>query len=316
MADFGNMTIGGQLYVTANLPGGVPGPPAVCLGGGAGQPPINGTAFLEGPILVGSPIAYPTKKPEATLMIGRSKNYNYPVTDSIVKITSKGFSPTPSDLVIGDSAGPVGIKGVNQVINIRVLTKTTYVAPKTDATGKLKWTGKVSVTGKTSFTGKSTTTGKKVINGKTNINGGLTVNGSCTINGFLKFTGSIVGTTKKFDIPHPTKQNHRLAHSCIEGPENGVYYRGRLVDKNVIELPDYWKGLIDPETITVNLTSHGSYQELFVKSIEWGTRINVLNNSGGPIDCSYTVFAKRKDIADLVVEYEGNEPKEWSTVGN
>jgi hypothetical protein len=319
MAGVGNFLVGGQFQVTANIPGGKPGIPAAVLGGGAGIVPINGSAWIEGPMLVGSPISYPTPgKPEATLMIGRSKNPTSPTSAAgpIVKITSKGSAPTPLDVIIGDNAGPVGIRAVNQVVNIRVLTKTTYVSPKTDATGKLKWTGKVSVTGKTSFTGKSTTTGKKVINGKTNINGGLTVNGSCTINGFLKFTGSIVGTTKKFDIPHPTKQNHRLAHSCIEGPENGVYYRGRLVDKNVIELPDYWKGLIDPETITVNLTSHGSYQELFVKSIEWGTRINVLNNSGGPIDCSYTVFAKRKDIADLVVEYEGNEPKEWSTVGN
>jgi hypothetical protein len=252
------------------------------------------------------------------MMLGRSKNYLAPETSGlpILMISSRASAPTPTDLLIGDPSGPVGLTAtLSPKVTVTVLGKTTYTCPKTTGIGKLTWVGKVGVTGKTTFTGKSTTTGKKTINGKTTINGYLTVNGGCKINGFLKFTGSIVGVTKKFDIPHPTKENYRLAHSCIEGPENGVYYRGRLTNSNVINLPDYWRGLVDPETITVTLTPHGSYQELYVKNIEWGTRINVLNNSGGLIDCSYTVFAKRKDVADLVVEYEGNEPKEWSTVG-
>ena len=107
---------------------------------------------------------------------------------------------------------------------------------------------------------------------------------------------------KLFDIPHPTKEGYRLIHTCLEGPEIGVYYRGKLVDSNVIELPDYWKGLIDPETITVNLTPHTFYQELYVKNIEWGCRINIVNNAGGPIDCSYIVYAERKDVPKLIVE--------------
>ena len=53
---------------------------------------------------------------------------------------------------------------------------------------------------------------------------------------------------KGFDIKHPNKENHRLRHICLEGPEAGVYYRGRLTNSNVIELPEYWRGLIDPET--------------------------------------------------------------------
>ena len=148
------------------------------------------------------------------------------------------------------------------------------------------------------------------MNGSTVINGALVVNGATHINGFLSFSGSIVGTTKKFDIPHPTKKNYRLAHVCLEGPEAGVYYRGRLINNNVIELPDYWLGLVDPETITVNLTPHESYQELYVKSIEWGKKINILNNAGGAVNCSYVVYAERIDIEKLVVEYEGTEPKE------
>lgn len=314
----GNFISGGQFQVTAGLPGGVPGPPATVLGGGAGTPPINGSAWIEGPALIGSPLTYPLPRPTATLMIGRTKNYLAPEANAlpILMVSSRGSAPTPTDLLIGDpAAGQVGMTINSTVISIFNAKTVSLISPKTTAVGKLNWVGKVNVVGKTSFKGKSTTTGKKTINGKTTINGYLTVNGGCKINGFLKFTGSIVGVTKKFDIPHPTKENHRLAHSCIEGPENGVYHRGRLTNSNVINLPDYWRGLVDPETITVTLTPHGSYQELYVKSIEWGTKINVLNNSGGLIDCSYTVFAKRKDIADLVVEYEGNEPKDWSTVG-
>ena len=321
MPDLGNLLVGGQCQITPGLPGGKSGLPAKCLGGGLGTPPVNGSLWAEGPVLIGSPISYEFPRPVATLMIGRSKNYLAPETSGlpIITVTSRGSKPTPTDLLIGDPSGPVGLTAtLAPKVTINVLGKTTYSAVKTTGLGILTWTGKkVSISANTLFSGKrSVTTAKKVINGKTTINGALTVNGACKINGFLKFTGSIVGTTKKFDIPHPTKENHRLAHSCIEGPENGVYYRGRLSGKNVIELPDYWQGLIDPESITVNLTPHRTYQELFVKSIEWGTKITVLNNSGGPIDCSYTVFAKRKDIADLIVEYEGNEPKEWSTVGN
>lgn len=319
MAGYGNLLVGGQFQVTAGLPKGIPGPPATVLGGSAAGPPINGSAWIEGPALIGSPLAYPLPRPTATLMLGRTKNYLAPETNRlpILMVSSRSSSPTPTDLLIGDRTGPVGLTAtLSPSATVTVLGKTTYSAVKTTAKGILNWTGpKFVVTAKTVFNKKSTTNGKKTINGKTTINGYLTVNGGCKINGFLKFTGSIVGVTKKFDIPHPTKENHRLAHSCIEGPENGVYYRGRLSNSNVINLPDYWRGLVDPETITVTLTPHSSYQELYVKSIEWGTKINVLNNSGGLIDCSYTIFAKRKDIADLVVEYEGNEPKDWSVVG-
>lgn len=115
---------------------------------------------------------------------------------------------------------------------------------------------------------------------------------------------SVAAPFKLFDIPHPNKPGMRLRHACIEGPEVGVYYRGRLIGTNVIELPDYWHNLIDPETITVNLTPHTYYQELYVKDIEWGRKINVVNNSGGSINCSYIVYAERKDVEKLEIEYK------------
>ena len=50
--------------------------------------------------------------------------------------------------------------------------------------------------------------------------------------------GITLTSRKPFDIPHPTKKGYRLRHVCLEGPESGVYYRGRLTGKNVIELPN------------------------------------------------------------------------------
>lgn len=120
---------------------------------------------------------------------------------------------------------------------------------------------------------------------------------------FGKFSG-VAAPFKFFDIPHPNKPGMRLKHSCLEGPEIGVYYRGRLVGNNVIELPDYWNNLINPETITVSLTPHTFYQELYVKDIEWGRKINIVNNTGGSIDCSYIIYAERMDVEKLEIEYK------------
>jgi hypothetical protein len=122
---------------------------------------------------------------------------------------------------------------------------------------------------------------------------------------------SVAAPFKQFNIPHPTKSGYRLIHTCLEGPEIGVYYRGRLVNSNVIELPEYWRGLVDAETITVSLTSHTFHQELYVKSIEWGTKIKIINNCGGPVDCSYIVYAERKDVPKLEIEPKQEEDKTY-----
>ena len=110
---------------------------------------------------------------------------------------------------------------------------------------------------------------------------------------------------KPFDIPHPTKEGWRLRHVCIEGPTADVYVRGRLNNSNVIELPEYWRKLVDPETITVNLTPVGTHQELYVYKIEWGTRILIKNNCGSGVNCYYTVYGERADTDKNIPEYEG-----------
>ena len=112
---------------------------------------------------------------------------------------------------------------------------------------------------------------------------------------------------KNFIIDHPTKEGKKLVHSCLEGPENAVYVRGRITDKNIIELPEYWTSLIDYDTITVSLTPIGSEQSLYVKEIKDNTVIiGGYDTQFGEIaiDCFYHIFAERIDIDKLQTEID------------
>lgn len=115
----------------------------------------------------------------------------------------------------------------------------------------------------------------------------------------LEVNGSFAATTKSFIIDHPTKEGMKLRYGSLEGPENGVYVRGRLKDTDTINLPDYWTGLVDDSTITVNLTPIGEHQNLYVKGISNDSVIV----GGTNIDCYYTVFAERSDVEKLMVEF-------------
>ena len=124
---------------------------------------------------------------------------------------------------------------------------------------------------------------------------------------------------KPFDIQHPTKgEGHRLRYACIEGPEVGVYCRGRLKESNVINLPYYWKDLVHEESITVQLQPIGSNQNLviqefnneFIVIAEDSTNTDLITDLS-TIDCFYHVYGERKDINPLIVEYEGNSWEDY-----
>jgi hypothetical protein len=72
--------------------------------------------------------------------------------------------------------------------------------------------------------------------------------------------GNLRATTKSFDIPHPTKEGMRLVYGVLEGPEHGVYHRGTVEGKGVIQvnLPDYWHKLVGDQ-YTIQLTPWGNY---------------------------------------------------------
>lgn len=153
-------------------------------------------------------------------------------------------------------------------------------------------------------------------NGSVTIDLNLNVFGTLTVNGLFTAAGGVAAPFKFFDISHPTRKNYRLRHGCLEGPEIAVYFRGKLEDTNVIKLPEYWKDLIHPESISVNLTPYGTYQELYVEKIVWEQQIIVKNRESGPTNCYFTVYAERKDMEKLIVEYEGSSPKDYQDMSD
>ena len=159
--------------------------------------------------------------------------------------------------------------------------------------------------------------GNVKIEGDTDQTGNITASENITTD--AHFVGDITKTSgtppgcKLFDIQHPTKDGHRLAHACIEGPEVAVYTRGRVCNgKNIIDLPEYWDGLVDYETMTIQLTALHSHQNVIVKRISPIERRIYLQAQGGmPVDCFYHIMAQRKDVPNLVVEYEGKTPADY-----
>ena len=116
-------------------------------------------------------------------------------------------------------------------------------------------------------------------------------------------TTVLQASIKNFVIPHPTKEGKQLVHTCLEGPENGVYVRGKLLNKNVIELPEYWTNLVDEGTITVSITPVGAHQDIIVKRIG-DNKVYLQAKPGIPINCFYHIFGTRKDVPNLVTEID------------
>ena len=217
---------------------------------GEGVTRINGSAGIEGPMVVGSPTHFPT--PFAGTNIG-------PLTNS-----DGAFCFAPGSL-------PLGLSNPYSLM----------VSPNCGVLGNL------------------------------DVNFRLQVGGPIFGLSVADFRGNVLAAKKDFDIPHPTKGGWRLRHVCLEGPEAGVYIRGRLTDSNTIEVPDYWDGLVDPETITVQLTQIGCSQDLIVDKIEWGKKIVIKSGNASKIDCYYYVQAERKDGEKLIAEYEGTSIEDY-----
>ena len=172
--------------------------------------------------------------------------------------------------------------------------------------------------------------GCQQIDGDSGMANGLLVSGGSSVNslyvvGDLFVSGSIDGGNKgrlasrfasadskpkPFDIKHPSKEGWRLRYACIEGPEVGVYHRGRVRGEKIIKLPDYWKDLVDVESISVQLQPIGAHQDIIVK--RWDDEFIYLQAQGGmPVNCFYHVYAARKDVNPLYVEYQGDSWKDY-----
>jgi hypothetical protein len=111
----------------------------------------------------------------------------------------------------------------------------------------------------------------------------------------------LTAASKSFDIPHPTKEGFRLRYGVLEGPEHGVYLRG-IVTTNVIELPDYWLGLVHENSVTVQFTPIGKPSIYYLEKIE-DNKIFIGSNEK-EINVSYFVQAERKDVDKPSLEYK------------
>ena len=232
---------------------------------GIGEDEIRGSAYLEGPIQMGTADAFTTVL--GTLMIAREKN-------------DDDKNQPPRSLWVKGNTRLEGDGGTPYTLNV---------------------TGDVTIIGNTKQEGDTTQTG--------NIN----ATGTITANNFVGSVSTAIGKSsgaKAFDIVHPSKKGYRLRHICIEGPESAVFFRGRVKNDKVILLPEYWKELVDINTITVQLQPIGAHQDVIVK--RWDAeKIELQSKPGIPINCFYHIFAERKDIENLIVEYKGDSVDDY-----
>jgi hypothetical protein len=152
-------------------------------------------------------------------------------------------------------------------------------------------------------------------------------------------------SSKTFVIEHPDDKDKYLVHSCLEGPEAGVYYRGNCeVDEfgpdtgsieftdddneiiyfKKIKLPKYVKNLAKDLTVNVSplITPQGHLKHRIIFPRIVISEIENINDelyfyiySDKKCKANWMVFGKRHDIEVEVdktkVKIKGNGPYRW-----
>ena len=209
------------------------------------------------------------------------------------------------------------IQGNTQIGKVDAFSsaKATLMVGREDTIGTSK---AIETSGNVDIRGDSGTTNGLYVSGGSSVNtvlieGDLYVTGSTDTGNKGRLASRFATADSKpkpFDIKHPSKEGWRLRYACIEGPEVGVYCRGRVRGEKIIKLPDYWKDLVDVESISVQLQPIGAHQDVIVK--RWDEQFIYLQAQGGmPVNCFYHVYAARKDVNPLYVEYEGESWKDY-----
>jgi hypothetical protein len=243
---------------------------------------------------------------------------------SLVVRSGPHLTRDPSTSCSTDGAGP------GQITTTPSNSASLFIGD-VDITGSTRIFNKLSVKDNSDFDNDVIIKNDLLIGNDLFIGGTVCIGGSLSLDGDLSVGGDLVSDTldgdpvgrllariqvadslpvKPFDIPHPSKEKYRLRHVCLEGPEVGVYFRGRVKNKTEIELPDYWKDLVNETSITVQLQPIGAHQDLIVKRI-MENKIFLQSRGGMPIDCFYHVYGERKDVEKLIVEYEGKTKSDY-----
>lgn len=138
------------------------------------------------------------------------------------------------------------------------------------------------------------------------------LNGCMTVSHCLCACTCIASGTKNFEIQHPVDKNKILIHSTLEGPEYGVYQRGKAQLQNgiaTIDLPNYWNKLADVNDATVQLTNMGEWTQLTVGNICQNT-IFVCTTPEGKQDACFHWEIKSHRIDDHIINViaKGDKP--------
>ena len=153
------------------------------------------------------------------------------------------------------------------------------------------------------------------VEGTSHLEGNVTTGGNMTIGGYASWSGSIVATSKLFDIVHPVKGGtNRLAHSCIESPKADLIYRGKTalvagiatVDINTTNgmTAGTFEALVDNvQCFTTNETGWTAIKG----SVTSGSLTIHAKTSSSTDTISWMVVGERKDIKSITVEYQGDK---------
>ena len=256
-----------------------------------------GTSVLNGPVAIGMPIASPISllsiKPNLLPSVSSIVS-NLGIGADINMLTGIGLQ------VFGGGTGILVSGGVAMTAN-----------------GLVVINGQTTINGACVINAAELENGPKVTN-SLGITNGKKINSEGIIapNATIPVVNGYCTGNKPFDIPHWKKKGKRVRHVCAEGPEAGIYIRGKLDGKNTIDLPEYWDGLVDPETITVNLTAYKRPQNLYVKDIQYGRRVIIGNEDGSMPTCFYEVWVARwidptNHDEELHVVYDGETPDDY-----
>ena len=153
------------------------------------------------------------------------------------------------------------------------------------------------------------------VEGTSHLEGNVTTGGDMSIGGYASWSGSIVATSKLFDIVHPVKGGtNRLAHSCIESPKADLIYRGKTalvagiatVDINTTNgmTAGTFEALVDNvQCFTTNETGWTA-----IKGSVTGGSLTIQAKTASCTDTiSWMVVGERKDIKSITVEYQGDK---------
>ena len=111
----------------------------------------------------------------------------------------------------------------------------------------------------------------------------------------VDITGHLSATTKSFLVDNP-KTGGKLQYGVVESDEHGVYVRGKS-DQEVVELPEEWDWLVHEDSVTVQLTSVGQMQQLFV--VEQNNKRIKVSGLAPNGQYNYVVYGTRKDVDAL-----------------